>query len=373
MAFWSTFFPSHVESTPDDRRAPTTSALAPRTRHLAPRAFFLAASLALVAAARPAAAQGTSEKAAQRAFEDGMKLLEQGKTAEACPKLEESQRLDPAMGTQFRLAECWEKLGRTASAWALFRQVVSEAQAAGRTDRAAVSIARVTALEPRLTRILIVVAPSARVPGLIIRRDGAAVDEALFGHAVAVDPGSHLITATAPGKKAWEMQQQASSGTVEVTIPALEPGNGAPAIERSTAPVVDVFDAPVEPSGPKRSLVPGVVLGGVAVAGIGAGIALVMAANGKKADAAAMRFQIPYGGCNVTTLACAELADTAGSAGTLSNAAFWTLLGSGLAAAGAVTYFLLPAPKPTSPSGAVVHVLPVVGAGELGLSATGTF
>lgn len=71
------------------------------------------------------------------------------------PKLEESQRLDPAMGTQYRLAERWEKLGRTASAWALFRQVVSEAQAAGRDDRAATSATRATALESRLTRILI--------------------------------------------------------------------------------------------------------------------------------------------------------------------------------------------------------------------------
>ena len=75
-----------------------------------PRALVLAASLALVAAGRPALAQSTSEKAAQQAFDEGMKLLDQGKTADACPKLEESQRLDPAMGTQFRLAECWEKL-----------------------------------------------------------------------------------------------------------------------------------------------------------------------------------------------------------------------------------------------------------------------
>ncbi|MEO5725801.1 MAG: hypothetical protein ABI134_29835 [Byssovorax sp.] len=174
-----------------------------RTSSGTPRALVLAASLALVSAGRPALAQSTSEKAAQTAFDDGMKLLDKGKTAEACPKLEESQRLDPAMGTQFRLAECWEKLGRTASAWALFRQVASEAQAAGRADRATVSVARAAALEPRLTRILILVAPSARVPGLIVRRDGAVVEEALWGRGVAVDPGDHLISATAPGKKSW--------------------------------------------------------------------------------------------------------------------------------------------------------------------------
>jgi hypothetical protein len=214
---------------------------------------------------------------------------------------------------------------------------------------------------------LILVAPSARVPGLIVRRDGAAVDEALFGHAVAVDPGTHLVTATAPGKKPWEIQQPASSGTVEVTVPPLEPGSGA---DGPTAPLAD---RPAEPSGPQRSLAPGVVLGSAAIVGVGAGIALVLAANGKKADAAAQRFQIPYEGCNVATPACATLADTAGSAGTLSNAAFWTLLGSGVAAAGAVTYFLWPAAKPPSASAAVVHVLPSGGVGELGLSATGTF
>src|SRR5512132_2297148 len=209
-----------------------------------PRALVLAASLALVTAGRPALAQSTSEKAAQQAFDEGMKLLDKGKTADACPKLEESQRLDPAMGTQFRLAECWEKLGRTASAWALFRQVVSEAQAAGREDRAAVSIARAAALEPRLTKISILVAPSARVPGLIVRRDGAVVDEALWGRGVAVDPGDHLISASAPGKKSWEAQQQARSGLVEVTIPMLAPGAGAPDEKSPSA-----IDGAEEPSG----------------------------------------------------------------------------------------------------------------------------
>ena len=333
-------------------------------------ALVLAASLALVAAARPAQAQTTDEKAAQKAYDEGMKLLDRGKVAEACPKLEESQRLDPAMGTQFRLAECWEKLGRTASAWALFRQVVSEAQAAGRNDRAAVSTTRAAALEARLTRILIIVAPSAKVPGLIVRRDGAVVDEAQWGRGVAVDPGDHVISATAPGKKSWEQSQAARSGTVEITVPSLEPGDGATGPE---APSVPVVATPEEPSGPHRSVVPGVALGGVALAGLGAGIALVVAANGKSDEAAMTRAGLLGGSCNVASPDCTALAGSARAAGTLSNAAFWMLLGSGFATAGAVTYFLWPAGKAPTPSGAVVHVLPSVGVGGLGLSATGTF
>jgi hypothetical protein len=334
------------------------------------RALAVSAALALGALTGPASAQLAPEKAAQKAFDEGMKLLDGGKFAEACPKLEESQRLDPAMGTQYRLAECWEKLGRTASAYTLFRQVVSEAQAAGRDDRAAASATRATALESRLTRILIIISPSARVPGLIVRRDGAIVEEAQWGKGVAVDPGEHSISATAPGKKSWEQQQQARSGTVEITIPVLEAGAIAAASGGPSAPVAP---DPVEPSGPRRSLLPGVALGGVAVAGVAAGIALVVVANGKKSAATTLRSALAGVDCNVASPDCTALADKARSAGNLSNAAFWTLLGSGLAAAGAVTYFVWPAAKDPPSAGAVIHVLPSVGAQGLGLSATGTF
>jgi hypothetical protein len=337
--------------------------------HSPSRAVLLAVALSLGAAARPAQAQSASEKAAQKAFDDGLKLLDQNKPAEACPKLEESQRLDPAMGTQFRLAECWEKLGRTASAWTLFRQVVSEAQAAGRDDRATVSSARAAALEPRLTRLSIVVAPSARVPGLTVRRDGTTVEEALWGQGIPVDPGEHLISASAPGKKSWETQQQARSGTVAVSIPLLTPLLG----EAASPPV---GESPAEPAHLQRSLVPGLALSGAALVGIGTGIALVVAANGKKAESARLQGQIqsfePYN-CVGASPACTTLSDTATSAGALSNAAFWTLLGSGLAAAGAVTYFVWPTAKPSSPSATVVHVLPSAGLSGVGLSAIGTF
>ncbi len=326
-------------------------------------------TLSLGAAAHPAQAQSTSEKAAQKAFDDGMKLLEQNKVADACPKLEESQRLDPAMGTQFRLAECWEKLGRTASAWTLFRQVVSEAQAAGRDDRASVSSARAAALEPRLTRLSILVAPSARVPGLIVRRDGATVEEALWGRGIPVDPGEHLISASAPGKKSWETQQQARSGTVEVAIPALDPILGAAATPPDSEPppsprACNAAWSPAWCSAARRSWASA------------RGSLSWWPPTGKRPRAPS--FKARSRASSPTTAwergaACTTLSDTATSAGTLSNAAFWTLLGSGLAAAGAVTYFVWPTAKSTSPSATVVHVLPSAGLSGVGLSAIGTF
>src|SRR5689334_22228130 len=75
-----------------------------------------------VTSTRRVFAQSAVDKAAaaQVLFDEGMRLMSRGDAREACPKLAEAQRLDPGMATQFRLAECYEKTGRRASAWALF-------------------------------------------------------------------------------------------------------------------------------------------------------------------------------------------------------------------------------------------------------------
>ncbi len=77
-------------------------------------------SLALVvtACSSPAFAQQSAEKAAsaQALYDEGLRLMGVGEFAAACPKFAASQKLDPAMGTKFRLADCYEKIGKTASA-----------------------------------------------------------------------------------------------------------------------------------------------------------------------------------------------------------------------------------------------------------------
>src|SRR5258708_37292521 len=69
--------------------------------------------------------------AARTLFDEGRKLLADGKYDAACPKLEESQRLDPGMGTLVNLAECWEHIGRTALAWARFHKGTDPARTEG--------------------------------------------------------------------------------------------------------------------------------------------------------------------------------------------------------------------------------------------------
>src|SRR3954467_7016553 len=92
-------------------------------RHQRTLAALLGLCLAMpVAFPRAAHADATlaDKAAAQSLFDQGRSLMTKGQYAQACPKLAESQRLDPGLGTQFNLADCYEHLGQTASAWAGF-------------------------------------------------------------------------------------------------------------------------------------------------------------------------------------------------------------------------------------------------------------
>ncbi|XXY50648.1 hypothetical protein WME91_05840 [Sorangium sp. So ce269] len=190
-------------------------------------AMFLAA---LVGGGRDARADTA---AAQALFDAARQLMAQGKYADACPKLEESQRLDPGIGTQFNLAACYEQLGRTASAWSTFLDVAGAAKAAGQLEREKVARQRATALEPKLIRLTIT-APADAPADLQVKRDGALVGRAQWGTPVPVDPGKHTIEASAAGRApfARTVDLARAGATETVAIPPLPAG--APA--RAAAP-----------------------------------------------------------------------------------------------------------------------------------------
>src|SRR5438132_4379169 len=97
-----------------------------------PRAAVVA--IALVALGSRAGAQSAADKAAAEAlFDQGRAAMQASDFAKACGLLERSQRIDPGIGTLLYLAECYEKHGRTASAWATFREAADAADRARET------------------------------------------------------------------------------------------------------------------------------------------------------------------------------------------------------------------------------------------------
>ncbi len=206
-------------------------------------------ALGVTASAGGARADATAQDraAAQVLFDQGKALMKSNDVAAGCAKFEESQRLDPRIATQFKVADCLEKLGRTASAWTNFMDVAAATKAAGQKDREDVARQRAQALEKKLSRLTVEVPAAATTPGLTVMRDGVAIGAAAWGTATPVDPGEHKIEASAPGKQPWQatVTVKAVSDQVKVTIPALQ---DAPAAQGS--PTQTGFEAAPPAGGP---------------------------------------------------------------------------------------------------------------------------
>jgi hypothetical protein len=150
--------------------------------------------------------------------------MAEGRANQACPMLEESQRLDPASGTLLNLAHCYELQGRNATAWSTFLEAAAAARVAGHLERERAARGRATALAPRLPRIVIDVA-AKETPGLEISRDGSLVGKAQWGVPIPLDGGQHRISASAPGRRPWEkaLFVKDTAATELVSVPELEP------------------------------------------------------------------------------------------------------------------------------------------------------
>jgi hypothetical protein len=315
-----------------------------------------ASSLLLVMSSRAAADVNSADSAAAQAlFDQGKQLMAEGKYSEACPKLEESQRLDPTSGTLINLADCYEKEGKLATAWTTFLDAATAANRAGNTEREQAARERAQALAPVLPKIVITVAGGDKTPGLEIKRDGTTVGMAQWGTPIPADEGQHKVTATAPGRRPWETTAtiKANGETVRVDVPELpllgatEPQSAAPgpgaAPPPQPAPVAPMAPAAVpeaKPSGglgAQRTLA--LVAGGVGLVGVAVGSVFGLISKSKRDDAAS----------HCTGSACVDQAGVdmkadAISAGNVSTAAF--IVGGAGLAGGAVLWFTANAGSP---------------------------
>jgi hypothetical protein len=206
----------------------------------------LIASAIACAWVAPAAAQAAGDAAmAESLFREGKRLSAEHKYAEACPRFEESFKIDHGLGTLLNLASCHESDGKPASAWAEFSEAVSQAKRQGDADRAQLAEDHVKALEPKLGHVSVGLAPGASVPGLVIKFDSRELSQAALGVQIPVDPGKHLLEASAPGKQSYSQtfETPAAATVLTVTVPALQNAPGAAPLPAAAAPAAPVATA----------------------------------------------------------------------------------------------------------------------------------
>ncbi len=220
-------------------------------------AKYLSVTLAVVGLTRPSAAwaQGgfSEEAAAEAAFRQAAKALEEGNLAEACERFEASQELDPALGTTLRLADCYDRLGKTASAWAAFQQAAAMARQQGQSEREEIALERAGDLYERLSYLALSITPETReLDGVEILLDDTRVPEGTWGTPIPIDPGVHVLTVQAPGYEEWstELDVPETPGEEEATIPPL---TEAVAVDTDGAEEQGVREVSYEPTAPDLS------------------------------------------------------------------------------------------------------------------------
>jgi len=211
-----------------------------------------------------AAADEKDQATADTLFKQGRAAADRRDHATACARFHESDRLDPALGTKFNIADCEEHLGNLETAWALFAEVAAKFPAGD--DRLPIAKRRLAGLEKRLAKIVVRLAAEAQ--GAAVERDGQPMDESLLGAAVPVRPGHHKIVVTAPGRAPRGYDLDAKAGDMvdlTVTIGASTPApNTAAAVKVEPPQPEGTGSAPV-----RRTL--GFVAVGLGIAGIGVG------------------------------------------------------------------------------------------------------
>jgi hypothetical protein len=303
---------------------------------------------------------------------EGIQLAEKGNCVAAIDKLARAEKLFHAPTTLGRLGECQvltgkivegtENLGRVAR-----EELAANAPAAFVTARARAR-KQLAAATPKLAhaKIIVKAPPDATVAVTV---DSAPVNAANLGEDRVLDPGPHVVEATAPGyfKAHAEINLQ-EGGSEQVTLklivdpeaaraarvaaattppsPSTSPSTSTPP---SSTPGADTRSPAAEASGPNRTLA--YVVLGVGVVGLGVGTVFGLNAMSKKND---LSNACPNKSCRASEQ---SNIDSAKSAGTISTIAFG--VGGAAVILGGVLFFTASSSSSSSSSsGAASAAIP---------------
>lgn len=312
---------------------------------------------------------------ARSLFREGRALAATGKFEEACPKFEESLKLDAGIGTEFNLADCREHTGKLKSAQEIFLLVADAAHEKGQAEREQVARDRARAVDQKIPKLAIDV--KELVDGLEVLIDDKGVDRTKWASGERVDPGPHDVTAKAPHKKTWSLRVEtaAAASVLTITVPKLddassktEPCPAPEAAEKKTTDEKPTSSTASTKASSGNNTLKLLFLGG-ATAGLvlaGTGLVIYKVGNGNAKEVCPTSV-------NCTDDDIRRHGDYLDEAATGRAIGF---LGLGITGASLIGFTAVAIASPSSrenPSGASFSAAPAVGPGTWGASVRGRF
>jgi len=301
--------------------------------------------------------------AARALGQEGVKLADAGNCEDAIDRLSRAEKIFHAPTTLARLGECQVKVGKIVAGTENLNRVVRETigPSAPQAFRDAQDRAKVVLAEakPRIAKLKVAVAAPADAK-LVVTIDGENLPIANLNMNRPVDPGEHVVEATAPGFLPAKGKVTLPDGGVDSLALTLEIDPNAP-----KAPVV----APVaggQGSGPgdapsKRDRTPAYVSLGIGGAGLVVGTVFGIVAMGKKSD---LDDACPNKVC--PSAAQQDTIDSGKTMGTISTVG----LVVGAVGIGAGVILLLSGGSSSSRASTSPKVQPLVGLGQAGVGGT---
>jgi tetratricopeptide (TPR) repeat protein len=328
--------------------------------------WLLALALSLASVPALAAAPPTTAQAeAEAQFRKGRAAMDKGDYAAALELLKWSHAAEPGRGKLLNIAICEAKLGMVATALSHFRELAPQFPADD--DRTPIIAEYIQKLKARLPTLTIAV-PAGAPAGLQVTLDGAAVETAMLGTNMPLDPGKHTVEATLPGGQTKQYDVDLAESERKTVSVELGSSSPTPPAEEPT---------PVER---RRSIVPTLLLGGAGVAGLGVGVAFVVQREAKRLEAVQTQVSIRgegqscvSGASNFDAARCPALQAATADGDAFGTGALVGFIAGGLFVAGAVTYLLWPSAQDASTPAATITVFPAVSARQQGIVVSGTF
>ena len=325
-----------------------------------------------------ALAQPTPKAESLRHYDRGLELMQTKAYGEAIAEFNQAYDLGHDFAVLYDVGLAYTAMEENALAIRAFRRYLNEGgkriPAARRKD----TEAEITRQEGRVATLIV----HAKLDDVVVKLDGLEVGKTPLPEGIPSKPGSHLLSASAPGYRAWERRLDLAGGDRRNLDIDLEPSEAAPAAPTPPAPPASAEAAkpseqtaagtttapaasPAPAALPTRKLL-AYVLGGVGVAALLTGGVYGARALSKRHDSDAY---CPQNQCTQTGVDLNNQAKTAARVADVT-------IGVGLVSVAVATYLLLRAPaSETAPPATAqrTRVVAEVGPRQAGLLLRGSW